>query len=74
MRGLELLRSHQIGFHVIAVVTQDSLDHADEIYDFFFNNGIVRFGFNIEEQEGRRRTSILKTDRSTPRRPPIAGM
>ena len=60
MRGLELLRSHQIGFHVIAVVTQDSLDHADEIYDFFVNNGIVRFGFNIEEKEGIHTKSSLE--------------
>ena len=60
MRGLKLLRSHQIGFHVIAVVTQDSLDHADEIYDFFVDNGIVRFGFNIEEKEGIHTKSSLE--------------
>ncbi|MCK9587781.1 MAG: cyclophane-forming radical SAM/SPASM peptide maturase GrrM/OscB [Terrimicrobiaceae bacterium] len=59
MRGVELLRSHQIDFHVIAVVTQDSLDHADEIFDFFVNQGIVRFGFNIEEQEGIHTKSSL---------------
>jgi len=35
------------------------LDHADEIYDFFTGNGIVRFGFNIEEQEGIHTTSSL---------------
>ena len=62
MRGVELLHSHQIDFHVIAVVTQDSLDHADEIYDFFVSNGIVRFGFNIEEQEGVHTKSSLDAD------------
>ncbi|MFZ4774811.1 MAG: cyclophane-forming radical SAM/SPASM peptide maturase GrrM/OscB [Terrimicrobiaceae bacterium] len=61
MRGVELLRSRGIGFHVIAVVTQDSLDHADEIFDFFVGNGIVRFGFNIEEQEGIHTKSSLET-------------
>ena len=59
MRGVEHLRKHGIGFHVIAVVTQDALDHADEIYDFFVGNGIVRFGFNIEEQEGIHTKSSL---------------
>ena len=59
MRGVELLRSHGIDFHVIAVVTGDSLDHADEIYDFFSGNGIFRFGFNIEEQEGIHTSSSL---------------
>ena len=59
MRGVEMLHSHGIDFHVIAVVTRDSLDHADEIYDFFVGNGIVRFGFNIEEQEGIHEVSSL---------------
>ena len=59
MRGVDLLRSHQIDFHVIAVVTKDSLDHADEIFDFFAGNGITRFGFNIEEQEGIHTLSTL---------------
>lgn len=59
MHGVELLRSHGIDFHVIAVVTQDSLDHADEIFDFFMDAGIVRFGFNIEEQEGIHTRSSL---------------
>lgn len=59
MRGVELLRLHDIGFHVIAVVTRESLGRADEIFDFFVDNGIVRFGFNIEEQEGIHATSSL---------------
>ncbi len=59
MKGAELLRSHGIDFHVIAVVTRDSLDRADEIYDFFVSRGIVRFGFNVEEQEGIHEQSSL---------------
>ena len=59
MRGVDLLHKHGIGFHVIAVVTEGSLDHADQIYDFFVGNGIVRFGFNIEEQEGIHTTTSL---------------
>jgi uncharacterized protein len=48
---------------VIAVVTKDSLGHADEIYDFFIANGISHFGLNIEEEEDFNVTSSLKTSR-----------
>lgn len=60
MRGVGLLREQGIDFHVIAVVTGDSLDHADEIFDFFIENGITRFGFNVEEQEGVHTRSTLE--------------
>jgi len=62
MRGLNLLRDHGIDFYVIAVVTQDSLGHADEIYDFFVENGIMHFGLNIEEKEGVNTESSLLPD------------
>lgn len=66
MRGAGLLRQHGLDFHVIAVVTKESLDHADAIFDFFLENGIRRFGFNIDEMEGANATSSLdgvSTDR-----------
>jgi len=59
MRGVRLLHEHGIDFHVIAVVSRESLDFADEIFDFFVDNGIVRFGFNVEEQEGIHTSSSL---------------
>lgn len=59
MRGIETLQRHGIGFDVIAVVTRDSLDHADAIIDFFLEAGIAEIGFNVDEQEGVHRTSTL---------------
>ena len=59
MRGARLLRQHGIDFHVIAVVSGESLDHADDIFDFFVGEGIHHFGFNVEEQEGIHTTSSL---------------
>jgi uncharacterized protein len=59
MKGIELLRSHDIDFHVIAVVTAASLDHADEIFDFFRGLGIERLGLNVEELEGQHKASSL---------------
>jgi len=59
MRGAALLQSRGIDFHVISVVSDNSLDHADAIFDFFVSNGIMRFGFNVEEQEGIHEKSSL---------------
>jgi uncharacterized protein len=62
MKGVEVLRRHQIDFHAIAVVTEQSLDFPDEIFQFFMDHDIHRIGFNIEELEGVNQTSTLMSD------------
>ena len=59
MQGVEKLRAHGIPFHVIAVITPDSLSRVDEIFDFFDACGAYQVGFNIEEQEGIHTVSTL---------------
>ena len=59
MRGIGWLQRHDIPFHVIAVLTEESLDHPDEIVSFFLENGITEVGFNMEETEGANRVSSL---------------
>jgi uncharacterized protein len=59
MRGARFLRESGRDFHVIAVVSRESLDHADAIFDFFLENEIYRFGFNIDEMEGANESSSL---------------
>lgn len=59
MRGARLLRESGRDFHVITVVTRESLDHADAIFDFFLENEIHHFGFNIDEMEGANASSSL---------------
>jgi len=59
MRGIALLQRNEIPFHVIAVVSRQSLDHADAIYRFFMDNGMTDVGFNIEETEGVNVSSSL---------------
>jgi uncharacterized protein len=44
---------------VIAVVSESSLDFADEIFAFFMENGMTDVGFNMEETEGVNRSSTL---------------
>jgi uncharacterized protein len=59
MRGISFLQKNEIPFNVICVLTQDSLDYPDEIFDFFRSNGITHVGFNMEEAEGIHQTSSL---------------
>jgi hypothetical protein len=44
---------------VIAVLTDDPLDHADAMFSFFQEHGIHDVGFNMEETEGSNRESSL---------------
>lgn len=59
MSGVRLLREHGIRFSAIGVLTHDSLDHADAIFDFFHTEGFSGVGFNIEEVEGTHAVSSL---------------
>lgn len=52
MRGIGWLQREGIPFHVIAVLTRDSLDHPDAIFEFFLEHNITNVGFNMEETEG----------------------
>ena len=59
MEGLHRLQSHGIPFHVISVITQESLGRAKDIYNFFNDLGVSQLGFNIEEIEGQNTKSSL---------------
>lgn len=59
MRGIAHLKQNEIDFNVIAVITEQSLDHADEMFNFFMEQGITDVGFNIEELEGVHQSSSL---------------
>lgn len=59
MQGIESLKRNAIPFHVIAVVTADSLDMPAEMLEFFLSLGATYLGFNIEELEGAHQHSTL---------------
>jgi len=67
VKGIELLKARGIDFHVIAVITSDALDCADEIFDFFLELGVQRLGFNVEELEGEHLGSSLINRRAETR-------
>jgi uncharacterized protein len=52
MAGIDLLRSAEIEFSVICVVTAATVNAVHELIDFFGQLGCASVGFNIEEQEG----------------------
>ena len=59
MRGIRALNDHKISFHVITVLTANSLDYPDEMFEFYLEHGIRQIGFNVEEIEGVNRSSSL---------------
>ncbi len=50
--GIRLLREAGITFHVITVLSNESLRSARELHDFYASEGIEHVGFNVEESEG----------------------
>jgi uncharacterized protein len=50
--GIRLLRQHQVPFHVISVLSMASMLGAQEMFDFYLEEGIQQICFNVEESEG----------------------
>jgi uncharacterized protein len=54
--GVRLLRKHRLPFHVISVLTAESLAAPREMFDFYVAEGIDQVCFNVEETEGDHRS------------------
>ena len=52
MAGIRLLRRESVPFHVISVLSQNSMDAPQELLDFYVAEGIEDVCFNVEESEG----------------------
>jgi uncharacterized protein len=59
MRGIERLRAHDIGINVLSVLTSESIDRPDEMFDFFVGADLLQVAFNVEEIEGPNLSSSL---------------
>ncbi len=57
--GVRLLRRHGVPFHVISVLTADSLAAPQEMFDFYLAEGIENVCFNVEESEGDHRSQAF---------------
>jgi uncharacterized protein len=60
--GIRVLRRENVPFHVISVLSNDSMDVPDEMLDFYLSEGIEDICFNIEESEGSHVSGLLRED------------
>jgi uncharacterized protein len=51
-RGMQLAKKHGLPFHLISVLTPQSLQEPDKMFEFYEREGIDQVCFNIEEKEG----------------------
>lgn len=59
MRGIRYLQKNKIPYNTISVITEESLNYADEMFNFFAENEIYDIAFNMEETEGVNQLSSL---------------
>jgi uncharacterized protein len=60
LAGIARLKRSGIPFHVITVLTRETLDYPDELFAFYREQEIGEVGFNVEEIEGPHRGSSLE--------------
>jgi uncharacterized protein len=59
LRGMKMLQAHGIPFHVLSVLTRESLKNPDAVWRFLKDQNIKKVGFNCEEIEGINTNSSL---------------
>jgi uncharacterized protein len=62
LAGIRLLRRESVPFHVISVLSQESMDAPQELLDFYVAEGIADVCFNVEESEGEHISDLLVGD------------
>ncbi len=60
--GIRRLQQRGIPFHTISVLSRESLDAADAMYEFFVAEGIENVCFNVEESEGQHVSDMLAVE------------
>lgn len=58
--GIRLLRAEKVPFHVISVLSRDSLAVPEEMLDFYLSEGIDQICFNVEESEGSHVSALFE--------------
>jgi len=61
MRGIEFLRSNGIPFQALGTLTNQSLDCAEELWQFYRRLGATTLNFSLEEIKGANRESTLQS-------------
>jgi uncharacterized protein len=58
--GIRLLREESVPFHVISVLSRDSLAMPEELLAFYLSEGIDQICFNVEESEGSHVSTLFE--------------
>jgi uncharacterized protein len=58
-RALRLLRGRNVNYRVICVLSKTSVEHPEELIDFFIDHEVVNLGFNLETVQGQNESSSL---------------
>jgi uncharacterized protein len=66
LRGYRLLMEADLHPAVLAVLTAEALDYPDDIFQFFVDNEIWSFGFNVEEVENVHLSTSLGSTNASP--------
>jgi uncharacterized protein len=59
MGGIRYLQKNNLPYNTISVITEESLNYPDEIFNFFLENEIYDIAFNMEETEGVNESTSL---------------
>jgi uncharacterized protein len=62
LAGIRLLREEDVPFHVISVLSQRSMEAAEEMLAFYESEGIEDICFNVEESEGAHVSELFSSD------------
>jgi uncharacterized protein len=65
IRGYRLLREHDVRTGCIAVLTAESLNYPDEMFEFFLDEKFTWLGFNVEEIENGNLSTSYHTKKDT---------
>src|SRR4051812_26213963 len=58
--GIRLMRAEKVPFHVISVLSRDSLAMPEEMLAFYLAEGIDQICFNVEESEGSHVSALFE--------------
>ena len=64
--GIRRLRAENVPFHVISVLSRQSLEMPEELLAFYIEEGVDHICFNVEEFEGDHVSSLFADDQGGP--------
>lgn len=67
LKGLDILRQHDVPLHLICVVSEEGLDYPEEYFQFFLDQQFKAVGVNAEYKVGANLEDSYETDQTVAR-------